>query len=55
MLTAVGEIDAVDIPHEFQRLLLADVFVQGSAEIIRDVIFAVRESACAAESAHDRA
>ena len=30
------------------------MLIQGSAEIICDVVLTVRESACAAESAHDR-
>ena len=54
-LAAVGHIDAVDIVHQVQGLLLADVFVEGAAEIVGDVVLAVGEGARTAETAHDRA
>ena len=52
---AVAHIDLVDIVHELQRLLLADIFIQGAAEVVGDVVLAVREGACTAEAAHDAA
>ena len=55
VLAAVADVDLVDVVHEFHGLLLADVFVQRAAEVVRQIIFAVGERACAAEAVHDRA
>ena len=54
-LAAVGHVDLVNVVHEVERLLLADVFVQRAAKVVGDVIFSVGKSACSAESVHDRA
>ena len=54
-LAAVGHVDLVDIVHEVERLLFADVLVQRAAEVVGDVVFAVGKCARAAETAHDRA
>ena len=40
-LTAMAKVDLIDIPHQIQCLLLADILVQGAAKIVRDVVFAV--------------
>ena len=52
---AVAQIDLVHVLHQIQGLLLADVFVKGTAKIIGDVVLTVGEGACAAETAHDGA
>ena len=52
---AVGHVDLIDIVHQLERLLLADVLVERAAEVIRDVVLPVGERARAAEAAHDRA
>ena len=54
-LAAVGHVDLVDIVHEIERLLFANVLVQRAAEVVGDVVFAVGKCARAAETAHDRA
>ena len=54
-LAAVGHVDLVNVVHEIERLLFADVLVQRAAKVVGDVIFAVGERARAAETAHDRA
>ena len=54
-LPAVAQIDLVYIVHQLQRLLFADIFIQRAAEIVGDVIFAVRKRTGAAKAAHDRA
>ena len=51
----MGHVDVVDILHELSRLALSDVLAKCSAEIICDVVLAVRECSGAAESAHDGA
>ena len=40
--------------HDLQGLLLADMLVESSAEIIGDIVLAVRERAGTAEAVHDR-
>ena len=52
---AVFDIDLIDIAHELQCLVAADVLVHGAAEVIGDVVLTVRESSRAAEARHDRA
>ena len=54
-LSPMGEIDGIHIMHQLQRLLFADMFVERSAEVVGNVVFAVTESACSAKSGHDRA
>ena len=50
---AMGHVDMVHILHEFGGLLLSDILVKRSAEIICDVVLAVGECACTSETAHD--
>ena len=50
---AVLDIDRVDIMHQLQRPVLADMFVQGPAEFIRDIVFPVGERAGSPEPFHD--
>ena len=38
--------------HQIQRTLFADIFIQRTAKAVRDVVFAIRKSTCAAEAAH---
>ena len=52
-LTAVTHIDAVHIVHEIHGPLSANVLIKGAAEIVGDVVFAVRKSAGTAKSAHN--
>ena len=54
-LAAVEHIDLIDIVHQIERLLLADVLIERAAEIVGDVVLAVGKCARAAEAAHDRA
>ena len=52
-LPSVGKVDLIDIFHQVDRLLFADILVQSAAELVRDVVFAVRECARSAEAVHD--
>ena len=52
---AVGHVDLIHIFHQIQGPLFADVFVEGAAKIIGNVVFSVRKCACAAETAHNGA
>ena len=54
-LAAVEHVDLIHIPHQRQSLLFSDIFVQGAAEIVGNIVLAVRESARAAKPAHDAA
>ena len=54
-LAAMGHVNFVDVAHELQRLLLADMLVERAAEVVGDVILAVGKRARAAEAAHNRA
>ena len=51
----MGHVDLVNILHQLCGLLLSNILAKCSAEIICDVVFAVREGSCAAESGHDGA
>ena len=55
VLAAVADVDLVDIVHQLHGLLLADIFIERAAEVIRQVIFSVGKRARAAEAVHDRA
>ena len=52
--STVRHIDLIHIPHQVNRLLLADILEQRTTEIIRNIILAIRKCACASETAHDR-
>ena len=52
-LPSVGKVDLINIFHQVDRLLFADILVQSAAELVRDVVFAVRECARSAEAVHD--
>ena len=52
-LSAVAEVNAVDILHQLYRLLLADILIEGAAELVCDIVFSVGKCARAAEAAHD--
>ena len=54
-LPAVFHVDLIHILHQLQRLLFADVLVEGAAELIGDVILSVGEGAGAAEAVHNGA
>ena len=54
-LAAVGHVDLVYVVHQIQGTLLADILVEGTAEVIGDVVLAVGEGAGPAEAAHDGA
>ena len=51
---AVGDVDPVNIAHELQCLVLADEFMQRTAEFVGDVVLPVGKCACASETVHDR-
>ena len=55
VLAAVADVDLVDVVHQLHGLLLADIFIERAAEVIRQVIFSVGKRARAAEAVHDRA
>ena len=55
VFAAVRAVDIVDIAHELDSVGFADVFIEGSAELVSDVIFSVGECAGAAEAAHNGA
>ena len=52
---AVCHIDVVHIAHQIHGLLLADILVQGAAEGVGQIIFAVGKRTRAAEAVHDGA
>ena len=54
-LAAVCHVDFVHIFHQLQGLLFADVFVQGAAELVGDVVFAVGKGPGPAEAVHNGA
>ena len=54
ILAAVSDIDLIYITHQIQRFLFTNMFIESTAEIVGDVIFAIRESTGTAETAHDR-
>ena len=54
-IAAVAHVDIVHITHQLQGRLLADVLVEGAAEVVCNIVFAVGEGACAAKAAHDGA
>ena len=51
--TAVTQIDFIHVAHQLQRTLFPDILVQRTTEIVGDIVLAIRECACAAESAHN--
>ena len=51
-LAAVGAVYFIDIHHEVDRFLLADMLIERAAELVGDVVLTVGESARAAEAAH---
>ena len=53
--TAELHIDIVHIAHQIQCLLFADVLIKGTAKIVGNIIFSVRESTGTAKSAHNAA
>ena len=53
-LSAVADVNLIDVVHQIYRLFASDVLIQRAAEIVRNVVFSVGESACSAKSAHDR-
>ena len=52
---AVGHVDGIHIFHQLQGFPLADVLVEGAAEVVGDVVLAVGEGPRAAEAGHDGA
>ena len=54
-LAAVFHVDFVHVFHQFQGRRLADVLMEGAAELVGDVILAVGEGAGAAEAVHNGA
>ena len=52
---AEGHVHIVHVLHKLQGLPLADVLIEGAAEVVGDVILAVGKGPCAAEAAHDGA
>ena len=53
-LAAVGDVDLINVVHQLQRLLFADVLVERTAEIVGDVVFSVGKGSGSAEAVHDR-
>ena len=52
---AEGHVHIVHVLHKLQGFPLADVLIEGAAEVVGDVILAVGKGPCAAEAAHDGA
>ena len=52
---AVAHIDLVHIAHQLQRLPLADILIQRTAEVVGNVVLSVGKGPRAAEAAHDGA
>ena len=48
------EVDLIDILHQLDRVLLADILVERAAEIVRDIVLSIGESTGTTETAHDR-
>ena len=51
--TSEAHINIVHVLHQVNGLLFADIFKQGSAKIIRYIVFAVGKSARSSKSAHN--
>lgn len=49
------EVDLIDILHQLDCGLLADILVERAAEIVRDVVLSIGEGTGTTETAHDRA
>ena len=54
-LAAVGKVDLVNIAHQLQRLLFPDILIQGAAEVIGDIVLAIRKGTRPAKAAHNGA
>ena len=54
-LTSVGHIDAIHIFHEFKGTFSPDIFIEGSTEIIRDIVFSIGKGTRAPKSVHNGA
>ena len=52
-LSAESEIDLVHVTHQVERLALADVLMQRTAELVGDVVFAVGKRTGTTETVHD--
>ena len=52
---AMGQVDLINIAHQLQRLLFADVLIQRAAKVIGDIVLAIGESTRPAETTHDGA
>jgi hypothetical protein len=52
-LSAVSEIDLINVSHKVKCLLFADIFVKRSAKIVGYIIFSVRERTCTAKAVHN--
>lgn len=52
---AVLHVDRVHVLHERRGFVAADILIQRSAKIVRDVVFPIGEGTGSAEAAHDRA
>ena len=52
--TAVLHVNLIDILHQLQSFLFADVFIKCAAKIIGNIIFTIGKCSRTAESAHDR-
>ena len=49
----MAHIDIIYIPHQFHGFLLANVFMQCSAEFIGNVVFTIRKCTGSAKTAHN--
>ena len=52
---SMGSIDMIHIVHQIKSRLSSHMLIKGAAEIIGNIVFAVRESSGASESAHNGA
>ena len=55
LASAVFYIDTVHIVHKFNSLFLSDILVQGTSELICDIVLSVRERTCTTETVHNTA
>ena len=52
---AVGQVNFIDIPHQIQGLLFANILIQRTAKVIGNIVLAIGKSTGTAKTAHDRA
>ena len=54
-LSSELHVDGINVTHQLQSLIVSDILVERTAEIVGNVVFSVGKCACAAETGHNGA